>query len=414
MKLFKITFFGLLLPLFLFTSVYLIKVRAEETEDKKENVAKEYKNVKDEISRLERQLSGLQSQERTLGNQISQFNSQIEVTTLRIADTRGEIEKLVADIDVLQSQVDGLEITLEKISAVMAERAVQTYQRGEVTPLKLLVASDGFDKFLTRYAYISYMQRFDKNVLLRLQQNQNDINTKKTELESKKKQVEDKRKKLEALKSTLDSQKKAKETLLQVTRNDEVRYQKLIEAARSREQQLASLIFKDGKVQYKLPIYGLSKQGSVSQGARIGTMGNSGAPRCSTAAHLHIEFIMNGTITDDAITGDLISPFAYLKSRSVSYFDDDNSLNASSFGAGSYNWPLGDPVITQPFGKTKWSSRYLSGFHSGVDMVDYNDKTIRAPGSGALYYAKIACGNPINIAIIDHGGGIISNYLHLD
>lgn len=409
MKRVKILLFGFLIASVVVLSLY-IKVKAEESS----NVNEEYQNVKEEIERLERQLTGLRGQERTLGNQIAQFNSQIEVTELRVQETRQEIVQLEAEITVLQSQVDGLEITLEKISSIIAERAVETYQRGEVTPLKVLVASDGFDTFITRYAYLSYMQRYDKNVLLQLQKNQNDINTKKIELEEKKKQVEDKRKKLESLKATLDSQKKAKEKLLEVTRNDEAKYQKLLESAKSREQQLAQLIFKDGKVGYKMPIYGLTKQGAVSQGTRIGTMGNSGAPRCTTAAHLHIEVVANGTLTNDAIVGDLISPFAYLESRSVSYFQDDNSINVSSFGAGSWQWPLRDPVITQQFGKTKWSSRYLSGFHSGVDMVDYNDRAVRAPASGTLYYAKIACGNPINIAVIEHGGGVISEYLHLE
>ncbi len=394
--------------------VSVVFVKALAQEDTTENVTEEYKDVKEEIERLQRQLNSLQSQERTLSNQISQFNSQIEVTTLRITEVRQEIEKLAAEISVLQSQVDGLEITLEKISNILAERVVATYQRGEVTPLKLLVASDGFDTFLTRYAYMSYMQSYDKQSLLQLQQNQNDINTKKIELEDKKKQIEDRRKKLEDLKRTLDSQKKAKETLLQVTKNDEVKYAKLLEAARSREQQLAQLIFKDGKVSYSLPIYGLTKQGSISQGGRVGTMGNSGAPRCSTAAHLHVETIANGKLTDSALIGDLISPYAYFKSRQISYFQDDNSISVSGFGAGGWEWPLSNPVITQQFGKTKWSSRYLSGFHTGVDMVDYNDRTVRAPASGTLYYAKVACGNPINIAIIDHGSDIFSDFLHLE
>lgn len=377
-------------------------------------IKQEYENVKDEIDRLQKQLNSLQSQERTLSNQITQFNSQIQVTQLQIVDTQRQIQQLQSEIIVLQSQVDGLEITLEKISAVIAERAVQTYQQGEITPLKLLVTSNGFETFVTKYAYSSYLQDYNKKVLLQIQENQNNINDKKIELEEKRNQVEVKRKQLEALKGTLDAQKRAKENLLAITRNDETRYAKLLEAAKSREQSLAKLIFRDGKVSYSMGIYGLSKQGSISQGARIGTMGNSGAPRCSSAAHLHMEVMEKGTITSDAIGGELLSPYAYLKPQTISFFQDDNSLSVQSFGSGSWSWPLNNPVITQQFGKTPWSSRYLGGYHSGVDMVDYNDRTVRAPASGTLYYAKVNCGNAINIAIIDHGNGILSDYLHLE
>ncbi len=390
-----------------------VRIYAEDETDG-ENVQQQYQDVKSEIERLQKQLNSLQSQERTLNNQITQFNSQIQVTQLQIVDTQQQIQQLQAEIVVLQSQVDGLEITLEKVSAVIADRAVSTYQQGELTPLKLLVTSNGFETFVTKYAYASYLQDYNKKVLLQIQENQNNINDKKIELEEKRKQIETKKKQLEALRSTLDAQKKAKETLLAVTKNDEARYAKLLEAAKSKEQTLAKLIFRDGKVSYSMGIYGLTKQGSVSQGSRIGTMGNSGYPRCTNAAHLHFEVMEKATITNDAIGGDLLNPYAYLKSKSVSFFQDDNSIGVQPFGAGGWDWPLRDPVITQQFGKTPWSSRYLGGYHSGIDMVDYNDRAIRAPASGTLYYAKVNCGSAINIAIIDHGNGVLSDYLHLE
>ncbi|MDQ3099567.1 MAG: hypothetical protein M3Q44_07535 [bacterium] len=398
---------------FIFGLGLYVRIYAEDATSSA-NVKEEYENIQGEIERLQKQLNSLQSQERTLSNQITQFNSQMQVTQLQILDTQKQVQQLQSEILVLQSHVDGLEITLEKISGVIADRAVSTYQQGELTPLKLLVTSNGFETFVTKYAYASYLQDYNKRVLLQIQNNQNNINDKKTELETKRKQVEVKKKQLEALRSTLEAQKKAKETLLTITRNDETRYAKLLEAAKSKEQSLARLIFRDGKVSYSMSIYGLARQGSVSQGTRIGTMGNSGAPRCSNAAHLHMEVMEKGVVTDSAIGGELLSPFAYLKSRSVSIFQEDNSIGVQSLGAGSWSWPLNEPVITQQFGKTPWSSRYLGGYHSGVDMVDYNDRAIRAPASGTLYYAKVACGSAINIAIIDHGAGILSDYLHLE
>jgi len=408
----KIIFSAILIAVISIGFLY-VKILAQESTTTTD-IQTQYKNIKDEIERLKKQLNSLQNQEKTLGNQIAQFNSQIEVTTLQILEMRQEVAELEIDIDLLQSQIDGLEITLEKISSVLVARTVETYQRGEINPLKLLVVSNGFDEFLTQYAYISYMQDYDKKVLLQIQSNQNNISDKKKELVDKKTLVEKKKKQLESLKSTLDGQKKAKETLLTVTRNDETRYKKLLEAAQSKEEALSQLIFRDGKVSYKMAIYGLTKSGSVVKGARIGTMGNSGAPRCTTAAHLHMEVIENGILTSDQIAGDLINPYSHLKSRELSFFQDNNSIGSQTFGAGSWDWPLSNPIITQGFGKTIWSSRYLSGFHTGIDIVDYNDRAVKAPESGTLYYAKVACGNAINIAIIDYGGGTLSDFLHLE
>lgn len=373
----------------------------------------EYDRVKEEIARYENQIRDLENREKTLASQISQFESQISLTQLQIQKTQVEIEQLKSEIEKLQFQVDGLEISLEKVSLELARRTVARYQRGEVTPLKLFVTSDGFSNMVTKYAYASYLQEHERKVLLELKSSQDDVEKVKVERQQKQEQVETKKSELEKLQKTLTFQRTAKQKLLEVTKNDEAKYRQLLEAARSKEQQLAKLIFRDGKVSYSMAIYNLSKRGAVTRGARIGTMGNSGAPRCSTAAHLHFEVIEKASISETAVAGDLINPMSYVKSKEVSYFTASNNIDVRSFGAGSWEWPLANPVITQEFGRTAWSQRYVSGFHTGFDMVDYNNYAINAPEGGTLYYAKIACGNPINVAIIEHSGGVATLYLHL-
>lgn len=387
---------------------------AQQTENKPpEDIKSEYDKVKDEIAQYEKEIANLQSKEVSLSNQIKQFETQTSLTLLQIQKTQSEIDQLQDEIIKLQFQVDGLEISLEKLSHDLAQRVVEKYQRGEVTTLKLLASSEGFGSLVTKYAYAEFLQAHERQALISLRKSQVDVEEIKIQRETKQKEVEKKRVDLEKLKATLELQKKAKEKVLEVTKNDEVKFKQLLEAARSKEQQLAKLIFRDGKVSYSMAIYNLSKRGAVTKGSRIGTMGNSGAPRCSTAAHLHFEVLENARITDDSIDGDLINPLSYLKSKEVSYFTSSNIIDVRSFGVGSWDWPLSNPVITQEFGKTPWSQRYTSGFHTGIDMVDYNNYAINAPEGGTLYYAKIACGNPINIAIVEHSGATVSMYLHL-
>jgi peptidoglycan hydrolase CwlO-like protein len=376
-------------------------------------IQSEYDEVKAEIEKYERQLNSLVSKERTLANQIQQFESQIQLTALQITKTEAEIVQLKEEIDYLQFEVDDLEISLEKIALDIAERVVYRYQLGSVTPLQLFVKSNGIDQYVTRYAYLSYVEKQERQKLLELQKSQSMVTDIKLEREDKQAEVEEKKEQLQKLSQTLNSQKIAKENLLQVTRNDEARYRQLLEAARSREEQLAKLVFRDGKVSYTLGIFNLVKSRQVGRGERIGTMGNSGYPRCSTAAHLHFEVIENAQVTSSALTGDLINPQAYLQSRDLSYFRNNDTIDVKRFGAGSYAWPMSTPVITQEFGQTPWSSRYTNNFHTGIDMVDYNDYAVRAADSGTLYYAKIPCGNAINIAIVAHTADKATVYLHL-
>lgn len=392
---------------------YTITFAQQTEQTNPEDIKSQYDKVKEEIEKYESEIKSLQSKEVSLSNQIRQFETQTNLTLLQIQKTQVEIEQLQDEIVKLQYQVDGLEISLEKLSHELAQRVVEKYQRGEITTLKLIASSDGFSDLVTKQAYAEFLQAHERQALLSLRKNQVSVEEVKVQREDKQKQVERKKNDLEKLKATLESQKRAKEKVLEITKNDEARFKQLLEAARSKEQQLAKLIFRDGKVSYSMAIYNLSKRGAVTRGARIGTMGNSGAPRCSTAAHLHFEVLEKARITDDSIDGDLINPLSYLKSRDTSYFTSNNVIDVKSYGVGSWDWPLSNPVITQEFGKTPWSQRYTSGFHTGIDMVDYNNYAITAPEGGTLYYAKIACGNPINIAVIEHSGATVSLYLHL-
>lgn len=401
--------------IFVITALYstLHLVQAQEEPKNKDEIRSEYEQVRDEIAKYEKEIADLENKERTLSNQIAQFESQITLTQLQVQRTQTEITQLKDEIKKLQYEVDSLEVHLEKLSLNLAKRAVDRYERGDITPLKLIATTDGFSNLVTKYAYAAYMQESDKEYLLSLKKNQDNVEVVKVERQKKQEEVQKKQVELQRLQSSLNNQKKAKEQVLVVTKNDEDKFRQLLEAARSKEQSLAKLIFRDGKVSYSMGIYGLARRGSVTKGSRIGTMGNSGAPRCSTAAHLHFEVLENARVTDSSVQGDLINPLAYVRSKEVSYFRSNNTLDVKAFGAGSWDWPLANPVITQEFGKTAWSQRYTSGFHTGIDMVDYNNYAVTAPEGGTLSYAKIACGNPINIAILEHSGGVVSIYLHL-
>ncbi|MFA5776154.1 MAG: peptidoglycan DD-metalloendopeptidase family protein, partial [Patescibacteria group bacterium] len=143
----------------------------------------------------------------------------------------------------------------------------------------------------------------------------------------------------------------------------------------------------------------------VKKGDVIAYMGNSGRPYCSTGAHLHFEVRKNSSV---------VNAENYLKSKTV-LVDINNYSSANlKIGGGSWDWPMESPRITQRFGKTPWSGRYLPDrIHTGIDMVDDNIK-IYAPADGIYVRSVQNCyGVGLNYAAIDHGGGVISYYLHI-
>lgn len=89
--------------------------------------------------------------------------------------------------------------------------------------------------------------------------------------------------------------------------------------------------------------------------------------------------------------------------------------NGYQQGTGSFTWPVpGYYTITSPFGYR--ISPILGGgeFHKGIDIGAPGGVSIVAADSGVVVYAQFNNGGFGNCVIIDHGGGLISLYAHMN
>lgn len=79
---------------------------------------------------------------------------------------------------------------------------------------------------------------------------------------------------------------------------------------------------------------------------------------------------------------------------------------------GVFDWPIAGR-ITSPFGTRRQYGDLFSSYHSGIDIVGQDTKIVRSAGAGVVVLAE-----ELEIhgraVIIDHGGGVLSGYFHLD
>lgn len=347
-----------------------------------------------EIQKLKDNITRLQSEQNTLSKQITLLDSQVKLTELQIGSTEKKIAVLENEIGELAGEISRLEDLKTKRLELVLHRIPQSYKRASSSQFGWLLFSDNFSELLTRAKYLVQVQEEDTALYKQLQLTQMNYNERRDVREAKKTEQETLRKQLEKHTKDLATQKKQKQALLDQTKNSESVYQRLLAQALAEKQALDRALVDSVKV------------GPVKKGDPIALVGNSGFPGCSTGAHLHFEVRQGSSWVD---------PSSYLGNKTVK---DEQGGGEWTVGSGSWNWPLSDTIrLTQHFGKTPWSWRYgySGGIHTGFDMISTGSEVIRAPADGDLFSSSQSCGTSsvIKIKYIEHGGGLISFYLHV-
>lgn len=352
------------------------------------------KRLQDEIVRYETEITKLKSQASTLSNQIAQFDAQIRLTTLKIQETQEKI-------DMLGGRIDQLEGSLESLTKAFSTRATETYKMARLSePFLLLLASDDLANAFSRYQYLQRIQKADRSLLIRLQEAQNVYVSEKTS-------QEELQEKLEVDKKNLDTQKVAKARLLEVTKNDEKKYQQLLSAAKAEFEAIQAIIAGKGTEE---------EVKNVSEGEKIATI-ISGASCNSDGSHLH--FIVSQS-------GKAQNPFSYL-STNISYQNCSGSSCGSTDGdpfnpSGSWNWPISSPIkFSQGYGST-WATRNswvgkIYSFHNGIDIDSESSREVKAVKAGKLFRGSYTGGSGCRLRYVrvDHSDTDIDTlYLHIN
>lgn len=352
------------------------------------------------IKEYELKITDLKGQQKTLASTIKYYDSKIQLTATQIIVTEEKLKLLVEEIAGLTVKIGFLDKSITDVSTILSSRIEATYKRNRLQPVFLFFSSAGFGDFLSRIEYLKTVQLHDRDLLFQMQESKMNYDSQKKLKEDKQMEEEKLKKQLVVQQTALAQQKQSKQQLMEVTKNDEKKFQQLLVAARAEMEAIQSIIAGQGQE---------TKVGDIGEGNKIATI-ISGTSPCSTGTHLHFEIAQNGAHTN---------PTGFLKSKDVNWelcgwYGCDGNFSFS----GSWEWPMNDKVtITQGYGMTAYarSGAYGGGPHTGLDMYA-EDNSVKAVKNGVLYRGSIACGGgTLRYVKVEHKENNISTYyLHVN
>lgn len=395
-----VKFFPAFICLLVFLSFFPLSSFAITREECVEKIETGVELSLDELSECEVKLEEAKeetgAQKRSLEAEVKKFNTAVAITAGQILDTTERIKELEEEIASLSTKIDRLDFSLNQISEILIQRIEETYKKGNIDVFALFLSSRNFSEFVSRYKYLCAVQLHDKQLMIQMETVRTDYQDQKIAKEEKQEELEAARKKLETQKALLAQQKADKERLLEITQNNEKRYQQLLAITRAEIEAIQRIMAGEGEC---------SEAGNISQGQKVASV-ISGRSACSLGTHLHFEIREGGGVKN---------PFSYLKG--ISLFDDSGGDPHTA--TGSWDWPLNEPIrLTQGFGENTSAIRshiVWYPFHTGIDIVS-DDSTAKAVKAGKLYRCQIACGSgSLRYVRVDHDDSNLDTYyLHVN
>ena len=316
-----------------------------------------------------------EAQNAVLGElQTDKANTEAEIASLdsQLADVQGQIDATNAELEQTEAALEQTKIDLaaarekeQKQYETLKLRIKVMYKKGETGYLEILLAAEDITSLLNSTEYISKISDYDSNLLQSLQET-------RTQIEAFEKQQEEEVERIKQLKEELEAQ----EAELQGILDEKAAYIQSLNV---------TIEYTEEYIQELENNISMEQQALAEIEAEI----RAAAAAAAAAAEAAAQEAASGS-------GD----------GGGSYVPDVSGASKPSYGGG-WVWPSDTTMLTDTYGYQDWRG----GLHNGIDIGAGYGSPIYAAASGTVWIAGYSS-SAGNWVVIDHGGGVLSVYMH--
>lgn len=202
------------------------------------------KSVQKSIEEKKRQLEGVQQQKQDLQNQLVVIQKNLVQSREQLDKTQKQLASLEKNIKVTTWELERAQKKLNDEENIFKKRLVAMYKSGPIGYLGVLLDSNSFLDFLSRYEVVKRVINYDRNLIKDISRQKELIVQKKNKLVAQRSSLVSTRNAIERRKREIEIQLASRSSVLRQLNIQEQNYKSQIEDLTNESQQLTSIIKK--------------------------------------------------------------------------------------------------------------------------------------------------------------------------
>lgn len=203
-----------------------------------ETLEQQLKDTREQINQTKQDVNENKSEVKSFTNQLAMLNQSINKVS-------GDIQELDGKLNVTRDRLQGVmkelkktEERLEETTGVFNERVKNIYINGDVSYLAVLLDSQNFGDFVSRYEMLKRVAARDAAIVAQVEKDRKLIVSQKAELEKDRNWLSELKRRQEDARNSLTARQAERQTLLAQAKKDLSENESEMDALEAREQEI--------------------------------------------------------------------------------------------------------------------------------------------------------------------------------
>lgn len=328
-------------------------------------------DLENEADDIQETIDELESAKSDINTYISEVDADLSEISNSIYEIEQEYDEVEEKLEETQEQLEEAQESIDEQYASMKLRIQFMYENGDTEYINMLFGSESISDFLNSIEYVSELTEYDRQMLVKMQET-------KELIETSEKELLDYQDELETLLAEKTSEQEELEALLNEKENELANYEAQIASAEESLDEIDEEIEAQEEVLQKLEEAESKRQAEEESSRKAAEEASRQAAQNST------------------------------QSTTASSSSSGSSQTSSS----GFIWPCpSSHTVSSSFGYRQSPTAGASSYHQGIDISASYGSTIVAAASGTVEWACYSSSAGYWIGIY-HGNGTYTVYMH--